>query len=219
MAAFSNDKDLLRCEAAVFGDLHFPWQVRCAGEGGVLSGATFAAAGVDFDAAGVQAGGVLYVRSADGSVDAVYEIVSADAPGQLTVSVLRGDDADPPVAPPAHDALHWRISTFDPQAQQVALELTAYFGLRPGRPDSAWGADDVVDTTPLRQASVYGVLANVYATCADGDRDAHGLWTKSRHYRQLYERARRRCRISIDAGGDGVIEKRIAGGSAALVRD
>jgi hypothetical protein len=219
MTAFSNDRDLLKYEAAVFADLHFPWQVLCAGDGGALSGTTFTKAGEDFAAAGVQAGGVIYLRSGDGSVDGAYEIVSVDSATQLTVSVLRGDDEAAGVAPPHGDALHYRVSTFDPQARQVGLELTEYLGIRPGRPESEYGVEDVVDTTVLRQASAYGALAGIHATLADGEEDRDGFWTKGRHYQQLYEKARQRCRISIDAGGDGVIEKRIAGGSARLARD
>jgi len=219
MTAFSNDRDLLKYEAAVFADLHFPWQVLCAGDEGGLSGTTFTKVGEDFAAAGVQAGGVIYLHNEDGSIDAAYEIVSVDSAEQLTVSVLRGDEEASAVAPPHDDALHYRVSTFDPQAWQVGLELTEYLGIRPGRPESAYGVEDVVDTTVLRQASVYGVLAAIFATLADCQEDAQGLWAKSRHYRQLHEQARQRCLISIDAGGDGVVEKRIAGGSARLVRD
>lgn len=219
MTAFSHDKDLLRYEAAIFADLYFPSQVLCEGAGGVLSGTTFTKTGADFVAAGVRPGGVICIRDATGSVDTACEIVSVDAADQLTVSVLRGGDDDAPIPPPQSNALHYRISTFDPQAQQIARELTEHLGIRPGRPDSLYGVEDVVDATVLRQAAAYGVLAQIFATLADDETAADGLWDKSRHYRRLYEAARQRCRISIDAGADGIIEKRIVGGSARLVRD
>ncbi len=219
MTVFSKDRDLLRHEAAVFGDLHFGWQVLCAGDGGVLSGTAFVKAGEDFGAAGVQAGGVIYLRADDGSIDGVYEIVSVESAEQLTVSVLRGDEAAEAIAPPGGEGLHYRVSTFEPQARQVGLELAEYVGIRPGRGEGAYGVEDVVDTAALRRASVFGVLAAVYVTLADGRREADGLLRKWEHYRRLYEEARQRCCVGIDADGDGVIEKRMAGGSVRLVRE
>jgi len=55
--------------AILFGELHLPWQVVAAGTGGALSGTTFTASGADFVAAWVAPGGVIYVQSADGSLD------------------------------------------------------------------------------------------------------------------------------------------------------
>jgi len=219
MTAFSKDRDLLKYEAGIFGDLHFGWQVLCTGEGGVLEGAVFSKAGVDFAAAGVGAGGVIYLWGGDGPAAGVYEIVSVESVGQLMVSVLRGDESAEAVAPPVGGALGYRVSTFEPQAIQVGLELTEYLGIRPGRPESEYGADQIADTVMLRRASAFGVLAAVYATLADGTPGGEGFWRKSRHYGQLYEQARQRCRVSVDAGVDGGAERRIVGGSARLTRE
>jgi len=79
MVCFSSDADILKYEPALFGELHLPWQVLAAGTGGEISATTFTADDTDFVSAQIQAGGVIYLRSADGSLDGVYEIVSVDS--------------------------------------------------------------------------------------------------------------------------------------------
>jgi len=218
MLVFSNDVDILRYEAVLFSDLHFGWQVLCEADGGLLSGTTFSKQGEDFLSAGVSAGGAVYLRSQDGTLDGAYEIVSVDSATELTVSVLRTDGEDAAVGPGDASDVSYRVSTFAPQANEVALELTQYFGIRPGNPDSEYEVSDIMDTSGLRQTSVYGVLAKVYATLSGGaDEDNFGQ--KSSHYQRLFEKARERCQVSIDINGDGVGERTNIGGSIRLVRD
>ncbi|MHC5059711.1 MAG: hypothetical protein ACYTFK_01310 [Planctomycetota bacterium] len=218
MLAFSNDADIIRYEAVLFSDLYFGWQVLCESDGGVLSGTTFSKTGEDFISAGVNAGGVIYLKSADGTLDGVYEIVSVDSATQLTVSVLRADQEGSAVGPGDASDVAYRVSTFGPQANEVLFELTQYFGIQPGDPDSEYGTDDIVDTSVLRQVSVYGVLAKIYATLGDGS-DENGYVQKSLHYQKLFEKARQRCRVGIDISGDGVSDRTNIGGSIRLVRD
>jgi hypothetical protein len=45
------------------------------------------------------------------------------------------------------------------------------------------------------------------------------FWKKSKHYRELFEKARQRCRLSIDKGSDGVADVTKLGASVRLVRD
>ncbi len=137
MITFSSDADILKYEPALFGELHLSSQVLAEGQGGTLSGTSFIAQDADFLACGVSPGGVIYLRGTSGSPDGAYEIVSVTSATQLVVSVLRADSQQMLVAPPAGEDLYWRISTFAPQAVEAAFELTAQFGLRPGRPDSA----------------------------------------------------------------------------------
>jgi hypothetical protein len=219
MLVFSNDVDILKYEAVVFGDLHFGWQVLCEGAGGEVSGTSFTKTGEDFVSAGVGAGGVIYLKSADGMLDGAYEIVSVDSASEVIISVLRADSEGDAVGPGDASDVSYRVSTFGPQANEVGFELTQYFGIRPGRPDSEYDADDIVDSSGLRSASVYGVLAKVYMALAvrlDGD---DGFWKKSLHYQGLFERAKERCRVSVDIDGDGIGERTIVGGSLRLVRD
>lgn len=218
MVSFSNDVDILKYEPVLFGELHLPWQVLAAGTGGALSGTTFTAAGADFVAAQVAAGGVAYLRSADGSLDGAYEIVSVDSTTQLTVSVLRSDSADPAVAPPSGTDISYRISTFGPQANEVGFQLTEHFGISPGNPASDVNVEDILDTSVLRQTSVFAVISIVYAMLAGRTKDEN-FWNKSLYYQKLSARARGRCRLSIDAGSDGLADVTKIGASGRLIRD
>ncbi len=218
MLAFSNDVDILKYEAVLFSDLHFRWQVLCEADGGVLSGTVFSKTGEDFISAGVIAGGVIYLRSLDGALDGTYEIISVDSATELTISVLRVDEEGSAVGPGDASDVAYRVSTFGPQASEVAFELTQYFGIKPGNPDSEYEVSDILDTSGLRQASVYGVLAKIYATLGSGG-DEENFGQKSLHYQRLFEKARERCRVSIDISGDGVADRTNIGGSIRLVRD
>jgi hypothetical protein len=218
MVKFSNDSDILKYEPILFGELHLPWQVLISGTEAALSGTSFTASGADFVSAGVESGGVVYLESSGGSLDGAYEIVSVDSATQLTVSVIRSDSDDEPTAPPAATDISYRISTFRPQANEVAFELTEFFGIKPGNPESVYETDDILDTSVLKPASVFGVVSTVYAMLGSKASDEN-FWKKSMYYRKLFEKARERCRVSIDIGGDGVADITRIGASANLVRD
>ncbi len=218
MVSFSNDVDILKYEPILFGELHLPWQVVAAGTGGMLSGTTFTAGGADFVTAQVAAGGVVYLQSADGSLDGAYEIVSVGSATQLTISVIRADREAPAVAPPAATDISYRISTFGPQANEVAFQLTEYFGIAPGNPASEIDVEDVLDASVLRLASVFAVISIAYAMLAGKARDEN-YWKKSLHYQKLFDKARGRCRLSIDVGSDGLADVTKVGASGRLVRD
>jgi hypothetical protein len=218
MVNFSNDVDILRYEPLLFGELHLPWQVLAAGSGGTLIGTTFAASSADFVSALATTGHVIYLQSADGSLDGAYEIVSVDSATELTISVIRTDSNDEPIAPPAAADISYRISTFGPQASEVGFQLTEYFGIRPGNPASDVDVEDILDANVLRRASVFAVISSVYAILASKTKDEN-FWKKSLHYQKLFERARERCQLSVDIDGDGVADITKAGASRRLVRD
>ncbi len=218
MVSFSNDVDILKYEPILFGELHLPGQVLAAGSGGTLSGTTFTASGADFVSAQVSAGGVIYLQSADGSLDGAYEIVSVDSATQLIVSVVRSDSDDAVVAPLAATDVSYRIGTFGPQASEVGFQLTEYFAIKPGNPASDIDVEDVLDADVLKRASVFAVISSMYAMLASKAEDEN-FWRKSLHYQKLFEKARERCRLSIDVGSDGVADVTIVGASVRLVRD
>ncbi|MFC1676908.1 hypothetical protein ACFL3G_07595 [Planctomycetota bacterium] len=218
MAKFSSDVDILKYEPILFGELHLSGQVVAQGIGGSISGTVFTASGADFVSAGVVAGGVVYLRSSDGSLDGGYEIVSVDSATQLSVSVVRAESSDSAVAPPAGSSITYRVCVYDPQANEAGFQLTEYFGIAPGNPASDVDADDILDTNVLRRASVFLVLSSVYAMLASRSKDEN-LWEKSHYYRKSFEKARQRCRLSIDVGSDGVSDIGMLGGSVRLVRD
>lgn len=218
MTHFSNDVDILKYEPILFGELHLPWQVLASGTGAVLSGTTLTASGADFVTAQISAGNAVYLQSADGSLDGAYEITSVDSATQLGVSVIRSSSTDPAVIPTSATDVSYRISTFGPQAAEIGFQLTEYFGIRPGNPASDIDVDDVLDTSVLKLASAFGVIANVYATLAGKARN-EDFWEKSLYYRKLSAKARGRCRLSIDTGSDGLADVTKVGASGKLVRD
>jgi hypothetical protein len=218
MVKFSSDVDILKYEPALFGELHLAGQILAAGTGGTLSGTTFTDSGAGFVAAQVSAGGVVYLQSADGALDGAYEIVSVDSATQLTVSVIRSDSSDDAVAPPAATDVSYRVSTFGPQAAEVGFQLTEYFGIQPGDAASDLAVEDILDASVLTRTSVFAVISAVYATLASKAEDEN-FWKKSLHYKRLFEKARERCRLSIDVGSDGVADATKLGASVRLVRD
>lgn len=218
MVTFSNDVDILKYEPILLGELHLPNQILTADTDGTLSGTTFTANSADFVSAQVSSGGVIYLQSANGALDGAYEIVSVDSATQLTISVVRADSDDQLIAPPAAADISYRISTFRPQASEVAFQLTEYFGIKPGNPASNIDVQDVLDTDVLKTTSVFAVISSVYAMLASKAED-ESFWKKSLHYQKLFERARQRCRLSIDVGSDEVADITRTGASVRLVRD
>ena len=218
MVTFSNDANILKYEPILFGELHLPWQVLTTGTDATLSGTTFTANAADFVTAQVQTGGVIYLQSADGSLDGAYEIVSVDSSTQLSISVIRADSTETTVPPPAATDISFRISTFGPQTAEVGFQLTEHFGISPGNPACDIDADDILDTSVLRLASVFAVISSVYAMLAGKARDQN-YWSKSLYYQKLFAKARGRCRLSIDAGTDGIADVTKIGAAGRLVRD
>lgn len=219
MITFCDDRDILMYEGVLFSDLYFPWQVLCQGLNGELIGTTFTVSNDDFAAFGVQAGGVIYLRNANGSLDGSYEIVSVDSATTLTVSVIRGDGVDSVNGPGDASLVSYRVSTYAPQARQVFLELAQYFGIGHGDGISEINADDIIDTEGLRLASVYAVIAGIYATLASRTENDKSFWTKSLHYQKLFEKTRARCKISFDADGNGINTTSASGESVRLIRE
>lgn len=218
MVCFSKDVDIFKYEPALFGELYLPGQVLAEGYGGWLDGTTFTAAGIDFVGCSVEAGGVIYLKAADGSVDGAFEIVSVDSGVELTVSVVRAESqADAIVVGGAGD-VSYRVVTYRPQAEEAGFRLTEYFGVKPGCAASDIDADDILDTSSLKRVSVFSILSSLYAMLGSEGKDDN-FWKKSMHYNKLFEKAKDRCSVSIDMGSDGVSDMTIHGGSGRLMRD
>ena len=137
-----------------------------------------------------------------------------DSATQLTISVLRADGQSDVIALADGENVNYRICTYQPQSCEVFLQLTQHFGLRPGAPDGDYSADDILDISALRQVSVYGVMSTLA-----GKADEANFWAKSKYYRQLFEKALQRSRVSIDLGDDGVADSVRSGASVRLLRD
>jgi hypothetical protein len=219
MNAFSNDVDLLRYEPAVFKGTTFAGQTLCRGNNGQVSGTTFLASGENFPNKQVRPGHVIYLSDGVGNIDGVYEVVSVDAAAQLTISVLRADPSCPPIPVGTGTNLYYRIGTFDAQAVEVMEMLTQMLAIRPGRPDSPYSADDIVDAGPLRPLSALMILQKIYNGLYQNEETDRVYLTKRDQYEKLAQQAAGRCVIQIDAGADGVCEKTLTGDSIRLVRE
>lgn len=218
MVRFSQDVDLLKWEPVMFSELALASQTLCQGTDGAISGTTFTSAGADFSASAVGTGHVVYLRSADLTIDGCYEVVSIDSATQLTVSIVRQAIDDSAVAPPAGSGLTWRISTFDPQAEEAGYSLLEYFGINAESGGVGINVDDILDNRALRQASVFAVLAAVFAGTAAGEDDSRGLWEKSQRYQKLFGGARDKARVGIDTNSDNIAEQYLSGGVVRLRR-
>jgi len=205
---FSTDVDLLKWEPMLFDELALLSQTLCRGTDGVLSGTTFTSSGASFVSSGVAAGQVLTL--AGGS----YEIIAVDSETQLTVSVVRAQADDASIAPPSGEGLEYHISTFDPQAEEVGKSLEMYFSVRSDKVP----AEQILNGEALRQASVFAVLAVVFAGSATGSENSDNMWQKSQYYRRQFEQARAAVTVQIDQDGDGDVEDYRMGGAVRLRR-
>lgn len=218
MVRLCNDRNILKYEPALFGVNFMANQIIAAGTAGVLAGTTFQASGADFVSAQVEAGDCVYLKSADGTLEGVYEIVSVDSATQLCVSVLRADSEAAPIAPPAGSDATYRISTFKPQIAEVSLLLMEYLWIKPGELIGDVNADDILESDQVRQLCAMGTIAAAYRMLASGadDDNFKGKWQK---YEQMFGEGMERCRVAIDKDGDGVADSVRYGGCGRLFRD
>jgi hypothetical protein len=135
-------------------------------------------------------------------------------PTQLTVSVLRSDESRAAVPPfPAGTDITYRIATFTPQAYEAGQMLMRCFGMK------ADDSETLIEPEELRVASVFAILASVYATLTGDAATSEEHWKKSLHYRTLFEHAREILRLDVDTDADGESDEVKKGGEIRLVRE
>jgi hypothetical protein len=217
MTTFSNDTDLLKWEPVLFKELALATQTLCQGTDGALNGTAFTSAGGSFLSCGAEPGQVIALEHADHSLDGCFEIVSVDSETQLTLSVLRKSPDDPPVAPPPGTGFSYRVSSYGPQATEAAENLLTFFGIAPEADPDKIDVTEILNSAALRQASVFAILASVFAARAAG-KDDSGFWEKAMHYQKLFHKARSRIRLNIDTDNDQIAEQIRSGGSVRLSR-
>ena len=214
MVRFSKDVDLLKWEPVLFREAGYAAQQLCKGTDGVVADTTFTSASGSFVSGAVKAGQVVYVSDGMGVIDGCYEIVSVDSETELTVSVVRVSDEDKVVAPPAGSELHYRISTYNAQADEAAYSLLQYFGV--SEEEAETGA--ILNERALRQSSVFAILSAVLAGCASGQDDGRGFWEKSLRYQKLYEQSRTKVCLELDDDSDAIADRKNSGGSIRMKR-
>lgn len=219
MQVFSNDRDVLRYEPALFNTLFLPGQILAHGTGASLSATTLTKTGENFITKGVSAGNVIYLESTIASVATSFEVVSVDSATQLTISVLRCDITSDAISPDADASDYiYRIATFSPQGNDAMKQLTRYFGLQPGDPSSDYSAADLLDAEVMVQVSVFLIIAGVYATLASGINGQDAYWDKSFYYNDKFLKALARCKVDIDLGKDGARDLTNYANSPKLLR-
>lgn len=210
------DRDLLVIEPIVFTVACPPAQRIAVGSGGQFCGTTFSAAGVDFQAAGVAAGRVLATWSESPAEAAAWEVLSVEAPGELTASVLRASRESVASPPPAQQNVNFAVISYAAQIQDVAVSLAEKLrllqeagGIKPA---------NFCDSEQLRIATAYGALAEIFTGRAVHQADQDVNWAKARHYRQLFSTAQLQIRLAIDADADGIAEQTRTLGNVSLRR-
>ena len=218
MFSFSNDVDLAKFEPSVFGSWYLSSQVLCDGSNGIVAGTQFTASGVDFTAAQVAAGGVIYLESADGVIRGAFEIVEVIDSTHLTVSVLRVNSEQATIPVGSASGLTWRIVSYGPQAYEVLWQLSQKLGLSPGCPDAAYDVADITNPDSLRQASVFGILTSVFEALYTGADGQSVLVEKKEHYQWQFGKAIERLSVNVDTDADGEADKDIMPSVVQMVR-
>lgn len=218
MISFSSDVDVAKFEPGVFGSWFLSSQVLCSGSNGIVAGTQFTASGVDFSAAQVAAGCVIYLESADGAIKGAFEIADVIDSTHLTVSVLRASTEQAAIPIGSASGLTWRIVTYAPQAYEVLFQLSQKLGLSPGCPDAAGSVNDITNPAALRQASVFGILAAVFEALYTGADGQTVLVEKKEQYQWQFGKAVERLRVKIDTDDDGDADKTVMPSVVKMVR-
>ena len=156
------DRDILAAEPSLFSDACFSSQKLCGGTNGIVAGTQFTASGVDFTASGVTAGGVIWLTSADGSIDGGFEIVSLIDSTHITVSILRSDPAGAAIPVGSASGLTWSIKTFAPQISVAQTQLSHRLRCLPGWEAATETLETLDNPESVKLALLYLLLADVF---------------------------------------------------------
>ncbi|MDH4203461.1 MAG: hypothetical protein OEV87_11290 [Phycisphaerae bacterium] len=219
MLSFSSDVDLAKFEPNVFGSWYLSSQVLCSGSNGIVAGTQFTASGVDFTAAQVAAGHVIYLESTDGVIKGAFEVVDVIDSTHLTVSVLRTSSEQAAIPIGSASGLTWRIVTYAPQAYEILFQLSQKLGLSPGCLDAEHSVDDITNPDALRQASIFGILAMVFESLYTGADGQTVLVEKKEQYQWQFGKAVERLTVNIDTNADGEADKLTRPAAVKLVRE
>lgn len=219
MLSFSSDVDLAKFEPNVFGSWYLSSQVLCSGTNGIVAGTQFTTSGVDFTAAQIATGHVIWLESTDGAIKGAFEVVETIDSTHLAVSVLRTSADQDAIPVGSASGLTWRIVTYAPQAYEMLWQLSQKLGLSPGCPDAAEDVDDILNPGILRQVSVYGVLAFIFEALYTGLEGQTILLEKKEQYLWQFGKALERLSVNIDTDDDGDADKTILPSAIKMLRE
>lgn len=210
----TKDVDLLVYEPALFKLWKIDHQQRGKGGSGSLNGTAFTAAGVNFITAQIRHGDVLYLASIDGLIDGCCEIVEVVSASQLTVSILRADESDPPIPVGSGSNLIWRISTFAPQRAMAERELLERLELA----DETFANLTEASLRRMNAVAVAAALILVFESLICEYDNEKLLGRKKDVYRHMLDTALSRLRIEVDTSGDDQPDTTRRGDAARLDR-
>lgn len=216
---FSQDRDLLALEPAVFHDLPLLGQQPMEVSDASLSGTSLSTASADLASLEIQAGHVVLIAEVS------CEVVARVDAGTLTVSLPRSDREGALLPPgPAHGpvksdselVVKWR--TFAPQASLVHDDLLRLLGMDPDEADPAIGEEALQSPKLLARLEALGTLHRLYQAGAAVAGGQQGLIDKADRHGRAYQELLRQACVRLDANADGVAESSRTLGSTALRR-
>lgn len=180
------DRDILAIEPTLFSDACFTSQTLCGGTNGIVAGTQFTASGVDFNASGVTAGGVIHLKSVDGSIDGGFEIISVLDAGHLSVSILRSDPSGAAMPVGSASGLTWSIKTFGPQIALSETQLSHRLRCLPGWEDATVTLAELDNPEAVKLVWLYCVLAHLYGAMVGTTEAAETRWDSYQQKRNVY---------------------------------
>ena len=198
---FCDDMDLLHWEPNIFRDAAAAAQTLLSGTGD-LAGTTFTLDNGSLYESHIQPNQVIVLS---GSIAGSYLIVSVDADGQLTLSVLHDKlfpDDGPPEAAPVGTALDlaFTIRSFWAQRRVVSGVLEEAIGVAPGMEDES---ATIINPQVLKRVCVLGTLQMIYNALAAAAEEPARLALRADLYERLYRQAIRSVCVELDLNGDG----------------
>lgn len=209
---FSNDRDLLAIEPAVFEDVPFTAQKRLQVSDASISGTTLTSDIADFVSTGVDAGSVVLINGV------VHEVMERTDANTLEVSLPRSHTSDAGVPGGDGTGLDLVARTFGPQAELVHDGLLRLIGIDPDDPGAELSEASVLSVALMARIEALGTLEAVYAGAASlvGDNDT--LLMKAGLYRRRFRQACTRATVLLDTDGDGQADEHLPLGSVCLRR-
>lgn len=215
MEMFCQDRDLLCLEPVVFIGHCLGGQVVAAGAGASIAAGRLASA-QPMAVASIQPGMVLTAWNTAASEGSAYEILAAESPTHLSLSVLRADRTSAAVAPLDWANVSFQVRTYGAQIAAISRQLSEK--LRPVAQSMGVLAADFVESGQLRMLTAYGVLAALFMARASAGLDSDINRVKAMHYQEFFRSHQAGLRLAADVDGDGVAERTAALGNVSLRR-